>query len=315
MASNLSLFYKFYQTCEFSQCIDLSKDLEKYLLPINHGEAEKINEAAQDLDNRIRTKVTHFERGLFMINEAPNWLIRGERNCTSFSYIQDAPMGPGSSKILRVVMNHILKREVQDKKLDVIIPAEYLVNAPEPTRRINRKINYKDFFVASQKLDILNYQDTISKLKLFEQKKQSEVATTICRLIYHTGFMDAHMSNIVLTTDRRIAIVDTEGHSLLHDVTENYLPIALSDARIVGLKEFIYRSKQSGLPDVFSQTAKKYLFYARVMKVVKQATILFSIICPIIPLAVLTCSVASSKLHDFLHSNLLNEQLPFQPAI
>lgn len=317
MVSSLNFFYKFYQTCETSQCIDLSKCKNQYLLPTNHPTAEKICAAAQDLDKRNRTKVTHLEGGLFNINDAPNWIIRGSRNVTSYSLIQDAPMGPGSSKTLRVVMNHRLKKEVQDKKLNVIIPDEYLVDAPEPNRKNNSKVNCKDFFVVSEKLDILSYDDTIKELRLFEPKKQKEIANTICRLIYHSGFMDAHMSNIVLTRDKRLAIVDTEGQSLFHDTTENYSPISLSNARIVGLEEFISRSKESGLPDVFTQTAKKYLFFARVMKVVKIATIFFSIVCPLIPLVVLVCSVISAKLHNTFHSSAKpsNQQLPFQPQL
>jgi hypothetical protein len=319
MVSNLNLFYKFYQTCETPQCIDLSKSKNQYLLPSNHSAAQQIYAAAQDLDNRNLTKITRLERALYTINDTPNWLIRGGRGVTSYSLIQDAPMGPASSKTLRVVMNHRLKKEVQDKKLDVIIPDEYLVDAPEPNRKNNSKVNYKDFFVASEKLDILDYHDTIKEIRSFEPRKQKEIANTICRLIYHSGFMDAHMSNIVLTRDKRLAIVDTEGHSLFHDTTENYSPISLSDARIVGLKEFVSRSKESELPDVFTQTAKKYLFFARVMKIVKIATIFFSIICPLIPLVVLICSVLSAKLQNAFHSSAkpkpLNQQLPVQSQL
>ncbi len=303
MTSNLNLFYKFYQICETPQCIDLSKNKDQYLLPTDHQDAEKLYAAAKDLDNPHPNKVKSLEGCLYNINDAPNWLIRGGRFVTSFSFIQDAPIGPGSSKTLRVVMNHRLKKIVQDKKIDVIIPDEYLVEAPDPNRKSNSKLNYKDFFVVSKKLDIFDYRETIKEMKQFESNKQKKIANSICRLIYHSGFMDAHMANIVLTKDKRIAIVDTEGHSMFHDVTEKYSPISLSDARIVGLKEFVSRSKESGLPDVFSQTAKKYLFFARVMKVVKIATIVFSIVCPLIPLIVLVCSVASAKLNSASQSS------------
>ena len=110
------------------------------------------------------------------------------------------------------------------------------------------------------------------------------------------------MANIVLTCDKRLAIVDTEGQSLFHHITENYSPISLSDARIVGFKEFLSRSRESGLPEVFLNTAKKYLFFARVMKVIQIATIFLSICCPLIPLVVLVYSVAYAKLHNTLHS-------------
>jgi hypothetical protein len=311
MVSNLNFFYKFYQTCETSQCIDLSKGKDQYLLPNNHPATESIRAAAQDLNQRNFSSVTRLECGLFNINDAPNWLIRGEKIAFAPCFIQDAPIGPASSNTLRVAMNHRLKKEVQEKKLDVIIPDEYLVDAPEPNRENNSKVNYKDFFVVSEKLDILSSEDTIKELNSFEPKKQKEIANTICRLIYHSGFMDAHMSNIVLTRDKCLAIVDTEGQSLLHDITEKYSPISLSDARIVGLREFISRST-----GVYTQTAKKYLFFAQVMKVVKIATIFLSIICPLIPLVVLVSSVIFAQLHNTFHSSSTkpsNQQLPSQP--
>ena len=64
-------------------------------------------------------------------------------------------------------MNHRLKKEVQEKKLDVIIPDEYLVYAPHPLRHADSPDNYKDFFVASEKLDILDYKETIKELCAF----------------------------------------------------------------------------------------------------------------------------------------------------
>lgn len=121
------------------------------------------------------------------------------------------------------------------------------------------------------------------------------------------------MANIVLTTDKQIAVVDTEGHSLFHDITENYSPIALSDARIVGLKEFIAQSKKSGLPDIFIQTAETYLFFARVMKVVKIATIFLSVICPLIPLVVVIASVISAELQNAPHP--LDQQRSLQSRL
>jgi hypothetical protein len=301
MVSCLNLFYKFYQSCETPQTIDLSKDEIKnqYLLPATHPVADKIFAAAKDLDESKPTKITPFKkRGIYTINAAQGWLLRGDRYCSSQGVIPGMPLGPSSSDTLRVVMNYRLKKEIQEKKLDVIIPDEYLVYAPDPNRKNNSPVNYKDFFVASEKLDILNQDDAEKEMRSFAPEKQKEVANTICRLIYHSGFMDAHMGNIVMTRDKRLAIIDTEGHALFHDKTENYSPISLSNARIVGLNEFISRSKESGLPDVYTQTAKRYLFFARVMNVVKIATIFFSIICPLIPLAVLVCSVISAKLHN-----------------
>ena len=90
MVSNLSFFYKFYQTCETSQCIDLSKSKNQYLLPETHPGTAKIYAAAKDLDNPNRTKTTHLKGSLYHINDAPGWLIREERYVTSHSLIRCA---------------------------------------------------------------------------------------------------------------------------------------------------------------------------------------------------------------------------------
>lgn len=311
MGNQLKLFKQFYQVCESYQCVDLSKSKDKYLLPKNHPSYEKIYAAAKDLDLKVeeRSKVTIFDNHLYTINEEPNWLIRGARNVSIWSGIQGVK-GPESSFTLRVVMNHRLKKVIKDRQLKIIVPAEYLVDAPNPNRKANSKVNFKDFFVASQKLDIYKGINTVHEINLFQPKQQKEMATSICKLIFYSGFMDAHMNNIVLTKDKQLAIVDTEAHGLMHDITDKYSPISLVDARIVGLKEFIKES--TWLPKVFSQTAKKYLLWARVVKVIKVATILLSIVCPLIPLMALIFSVAAAK---FNQTNKTHEQSVNRPPV
>lgn len=305
--NNLNLFHTFYQTCKKDQCIDLSKSKAQFLLPESHPSAEKIYDAIEDFKNRKPTKITPFEdaQDLFNINDDPNWLLRPPSEGTK-SIIQDKH-GPASSKTLRVVMNHRLKEAVQNHKIDIIIPDEYLV---EGSSKKNQKENFRDFFVVSEKLDIHSYYDTLTELRSLEQKKQKKAAKSVCSLIYHSGFMDAHWANIVLTKDKNLAIVDTEGHSLLHDITEKYSPVSLSTARILGLKEFIKRSKEASLPDLFINTAKRYLFMARVMKIVKVTTIVFSVICPLLPLSVLISSVVSAKFQNAQ----LQDHTPKQPS-
>src|SRR4051794_23827205 len=121
MVGNLDLFYRFYQTCETAQCIDLSKDADQYLLPDTHPAAAKIREAAQDLDQRARTKVSQLQNTLYTIHDAPDWLIRGAHNTVSRPVVQNA-MGSESSDTLRVVMNRRLKKVVLECELDVVIP-------------------------------------------------------------------------------------------------------------------------------------------------------------------------------------------------
>jgi hypothetical protein len=303
--SNLTLFYNFYQACETPQRIDLSQSKDQYLLPCTHPEAQKIAEAAKDLDvhNSMRTKVTPLPeaQGLFQINKSPGWLIRGDRHSTRYSSIQEV-FGPGSSKTLRVVMNHRLKKVVKEHQLPISIPDEYLVYAPDPQRKAGSKVNYKDFFVVSQRFNLLPTANCkvnpVQYMRTKDPQQQKAIATTICQLIYYSGFMDAHMENIGMQQNKQLTVVDTEGQALFCDATEEYSPISLSDARIVGLKEFIKACQDSRLPEMFIQTARKYLLFARLMKIVRIATILISVACPLIPLIVCIVSIASAKLHN-----------------
>lgn len=88
----------------------------------------------------------------------------------------------------------------------------------------------------SQRLDVCTGDQTLQGLRTLDPSKQKKMATTICRLIFHSGFMDAHFNNIVLTKEGQnivltkegqLAVVDTEGQGLLHDATEAYSPTPL----------------------------------------------------------------------------------------
>lgn len=287
---SLSLFNKFYQICEMPQRVDLSQAQTPYTLPADHPCAQAVQEAIPELDTRgPHTKITNFSGPIYTLNANPNWLLRGGRNVFPSSIIQDE-LGPGSSTTLRVAMNRWLKQVVQEQNLPVVIPEEYLVYAPHDLGRL-RNCVCKNHVVISQKLNILD--DTCAALRAMPEDEQKRVATTICRLIYHSGFMDAHMANIVLTQDHEIAVIDTEGHGFLCEASEDFSPISFATARIVGLKEFIQRAQF--LPDVFTATAKKYLLAAQVMRIVKLATIVLSVLCPLIPLIVWLCSLAAAK--------------------
>lgn len=289
---SLELFYKFYQVCETPNCIDLQQDSHLYTLPDNHPQAAHIKQALPDLarlNSGANSKLQLFDRNIFSIKACPEWLLRAKQS--HYAFIQDAPMGPGSSSTLRVVMNHRLKKKIREQNLDAIVPDEYLVYSPDHYQ----KGNYEDFIVVAKKLDVLSYEQIRKEISLAHPDEVRKIATTIARIIYHTGFMDAHLANIVLTRDHKVAIVDTEGHALIHDSSENYSPVALSDARIVGLKEMLQRSRTDGLPETFTKVIEKYLLIARIMKIVKVVTIIFSILCPLIPIVVLITSLFNAR--------------------
>jgi hypothetical protein len=293
----LHVFNKFYQRYGNDQIIDLAKEHKSHLFPKDdikmYSKVESVVNSNRNF-KKLNGKNINIEKACsknqyrFDCLEE-KWFIRfnfGER----YSIVQ-SEAGMPSSSVLRVFMNQRFKKVIKDKKLDLIVPKEYLFLRSWPKNA--DKSDYRKYVVISEKLDVLKESETVEKINNYPSEKQEKVAEDICSLIYYAGFMDAHFNNILLTS-KGIAIVDTEGISFLRASSDKERPASLVDARIAGLKELIIRTDN----EVFQKVAKKYLLYARIMKVLRVATIILSVICPLIPLVVITSSLAYAAIHN-----------------
>lgn len=301
----LDLFYKFYQTCEISQWCDLSKSQQQYLMPEYYKAQvqEYVDELADFYQYGTTLKKTKafqcFQqtetclRGHRVMHStspnAPQWLIRGhmKRNVLA-----------GPPQALRVVMNKRCREVIKTHRLSVTLPDEFLCRVPHHERERGASDDGYDFFVVSEKFNIMHEQDGIDWLKAQNQDRQMQVVTMICKFIYHTGFIDAHFGNITFKTEGQdIAIVDTEPCGLFIDSSQRPYrnsPLPLSAARVRGLTRFISTLKSHNFSAFDIKIAENYLLHARLLQGVKFATFGISI-CPLIPVVILICSVVYQK--------------------
>ena len=242
-----------------------------------------------------------------------------------------------SSHVLSVFMNKRLEKIARNKKLNIKISKEYLLKKTIYCKNYNtgkleksdiKEIPYR-FNVIAKELDLFDEKDTDQKIKALGIKKQKELATTICRFIWYSGFMDLYYeeegknfnySNIRLTKENEIAITSSEGINFLYtkeefeeNLKKRWLdrkePRTLNDARITGLKEIFKKTDNEN----FKKVAKKYLTYAYLMRALKISTIVLSVLCPLIPLAVFICSVAHAVLHNtFLYFSSRSSKKVFE---
>ncbi len=278
ISSCLKTFYNIFDICDTPQNIDLKKNGHLYeitndLITNTADQMQKIEEHRADptkFENCLVAPLP-LSATIYEVKDLPKWLLRpASRMCVSNSKIQNV-WGPKSSNVLRVVMNRRLQKICTEYNLDIVIPKEYFVKVTYKPR----SDAYKNYAIASEKLDILSRQEMVEVINNWPANKQRATAEAVCKLIYYSGMMDNHLDNIVLTRDEKIAIVDTEGHGLIKAKGEDYSTISLTKARIVGLNEF---SKHIGtLPKVFSQTSLRYLLWAHVRRITKYATVVMTL--------------------------------------
>ncbi len=171
MISPLTLFYRCYQTSEESQTVNLRTEKERFLFPKGHADASKVYEAAPEisLEDDDKTRIEYVKNsGQFFRIVGTGWLLRHSRFSTRNANVPGAPPGPGSSSVLRPVMNGRLGETIQEHQLNLITPEEYLVEVPRPKgRRMDSDDAqyYKEFVVISQELKILGYHETVARFE------------------------------------------------------------------------------------------------------------------------------------------------------
>lgn len=162
---------------------------------------------------------------IYMISEhpeLPGWIVKGggKQNEMVLGIQNDRGEISIPSKfenLLRVVMNQRMREIIQKNGLDIIIPQEYAIPYRNPSNTEDVSQNY---FILSQKLNILSIDDTIDLLHAKSKQKQVQIAKKICEFIQKTGFTDANFCNIRMTIDGKFAVIDTEPSGLLKDISE-----------------------------------------------------------------------------------------------
>jgi hypothetical protein len=158
--------------------------------------------------------------------QLPGWIIKtnyadGENN----KRVGNTQAGKFDN-LQRPIMGHVLRRAAQEAALDMVVPEEHLVRAPNPVGKDLRN----RFFVISQKLDL--EENHLSGWKeLYTQGILRETVKKVCRWILLSGFADASLENLRFLRQapdhaKKLAAVDSEGIGLLKEPSEANEPSA-----------------------------------------------------------------------------------------
>jgi hypothetical protein len=115
--------------------------------------------------------------------------------------------------LYRIPMRQRIQRIAKEENIPVILPKKYYVKIPFSTEEDPKK----SYFIIAEKIPVLSAEESIDAIKKMSPSQQTTLAFQICRLIQLSGFLDASMSNIRLTKEGRLAIIDTEPAGFLRD--------------------------------------------------------------------------------------------------
>lgn len=169
----------------------------------------------------------------------PGWIIKAGAVRVSKDYMivsrpnrqNEIPIFQEEESILRIKMAKRLKKMARQMQIDVIIPQKKLISYANAD--LNKEVT-KKYCVICEKIDVLNSVLTIEKISKLTADEQRILALNLSRLIQITGLVDASFDNIRLTTDGRLAILDTE-------------PAGLMCAKKEGIWNYFFGDKGSSL--------------------------------------------------------------------
>lgn len=121
------------------------------------------------------------------------------------------------ASILRVPMSHLVQGVIETYKLDIKVPTKGLIPLPGcQEKSIDRYSIYEldehtineAFLVVARKINFV--ANPFEVLKEMDVDKQEQFAYQACMIPEKTALADYFWGNITLTTDHKLAIVDTE---------------------------------------------------------------------------------------------------------
>lgn len=111
-----------------------------------------------------------------------------------------------------------IRRLIQEKKLKhIVIPQKYLFKIPEGSNDLSDE-NYATIV---EKIDIIKPQNNTEALTLLSTLSYAHFKELLT-VIQEIGLCDIHLENIYLTTDNKIAIIDTEARKGMWSVEKPF---------------------------------------------------------------------------------------------
>jgi hypothetical protein len=262
----------------------------------------------KSIDSKYGSVFEHPELGGWLIKTTsfPNkltWVDGDWGRCNSFKY----------NNLHRVLLAERMRTESASNGWDITIPEKRLFRTPHAA---DSETLHEKYYVLSKKVEILSPDQSLEQISYQTVQEQRRIAKKVCDLIKKTGFADAHRGNIAALKDMKnglkIAIIDTEPHGLMKDVSDTSEHDIASFSRCVmaGLSKFehSFGSKFTAFKEEIG-FAKEELFLGGIERVRQKrqealreerfwfiAKIVASIVLPLISLFVLGLALSSSFL-------------------
>jgi len=115
--------------------------------------------------------------------------------------------------LFRIPMKERIRRIAQIENIPIKLPQKFYARIPF----CNKQNSQENYFVIAEKMEVLSIQQTYESIRSMSTAQQTLLAYRLGRLIQLSGFLDASMSNIRLTPEGAIAIIDTEPAGFLKE--------------------------------------------------------------------------------------------------
>lgn len=114
--------------------------------------------------------------------------------------------------ILRIEMAKRVAKVAKEANIEVVLPKKKLVAYAnlDGVTEANRK-----YCVVCEKINILSVEETVQRIKDMDVGHQKEVARKISTIVQKAGLVDASFDNIRLTSEGKLAFIDTEPAGLM----------------------------------------------------------------------------------------------------
>jgi hypothetical protein len=256
------------------------------------------------------------------------WLIKASSSPDKLTWVN----GDGGrcrysqyNNLHRVLLADLMRQEIAKNHWDILIPEKRLYRSPYAQ---NSDTPHKKYYALSKKLNILSVEETLKRIGQQPASVQRKAAIQICDLIKRTGFTDANGSNITALKNPSsqsalsLAIIDTEPLGLMKETSDSdgscnsfkcCVLTGLSKfaesfgAKFSTFSEEIRWAQEEMMPGGEDRVRQKRAAALKEARCWFIAKIIVSILCPLLPLALL-CEATSRALYgDFARTKTFHD--------
>lgn len=200
----------------------------------------------------------------------PGWILKSGAIRASKDLVIQARTNDKNEKafftqeesLLRIEMANRIAKVAREAGIDIVVPKKRLVSYAnlDGVTEVTKK-----YCVICEKIDVLNFEDTVQTITNMNEECQREVAKKISIIVQKAGLVDASFHNISLTSSRHLAFVDTEPAGLmvakkpgLYNRIFSVKGASVEKCARIGLYTLLTQLSEPGLEAFYEQVKNDY---------------------------------------------------------